>query len=690
MRKLFFYRLVLVIVVPLAFFSVAIAQDPNLPPSGNFDLINWKITLPDQSEIKETDLADGFESANEFYTDTITGAMVFRCPNDGATGGSSYPRCELREMLRAGNTLYSTKGIGKNNWVFSSSSEDNQQKAGGIDGTLRATVAVDHVSTTGESGKVGRVIIGQIHASDDEPCRLYYHKLPGNTKGSIYFAHEPITGSEQWHEMIGTKSSSASDPEDGIALGEKFSYEINVTGNFLSVSIMRPGKPDVQKTIDMSASGFANDWMYFKAGVYNQNNTGDSGDYCQVSFFALNKTHSDSINLAPTISITTPANDTTIGSGENLTIVASALDSNDSISKVEFFQGTKKLGEATSSPYNYTWNNVPEGSYMLSATATDSRGLSSTSSTVNLDVFDSSNNYGAPYEIPRFQPFMDECKLQAPTSTTVATSDKLKEGYTSDWFYVAEGDKVAFNQSGDSKRTELRHQDDWDLNNADRSFHGRLKFVKQTCDEVTVIQIHDDANVDNGPNKPLLRIYKHLTKAPENHLWAAIKTDAGGDNTRHFDLGEAPAGYFDWNVILEDGELIISINAEEKARLDVSFWTFRSYWKTGVYLQDDGEATVYFDELYLGEVSKVSKSDLDILYDIRVYPNPSASFVTINFGNTNFLDGTITLLDITGKIHQKVKIKGEKMVLQLVVNPGLYVLKIEKGDYIKTSQLVKI
>ena len=89
-----------------------------------------KLPLPDQSEIGEQELSNGFESEDEFYTDETTGAMVFRCPNDGETGGSTYPRSELREMLRGGNTNISTKGVGLNNWVFSSSSESVQNASG--------------------------------------------------------------------------------------------------------------------------------------------------------------------------------------------------------------------------------------------------------------------------------------------------------------------------------------------------------------------------------------------------------------------------------------------------------------------------------------------------------------------------------------------------------------------------------
>jgi poly(beta-D-mannuronate) lyase len=158
---------------------------------------------------------------------------------------------------------------------------------------MQATLAVNHVTSTGDSSQVGRVIIGQIHANDDEPLRLYYRKLPGNSKGSIYFAHEPNGGSDSWYDLIGSRSSSASNPSDGIALGEVFSYEIDVTYNTLTVTIYRDGKSPVSKSVNMSNSGYSDggQYMYFKAGVYNQNNSGDGSDYVQATFYSLEHTH---------------------------------------------------------------------------------------------------------------------------------------------------------------------------------------------------------------------------------------------------------------------------------------------------------------------------------------------------------------------------------------------------------------
>ncbi|HBF72677.1 MAG TPA: translation initiation factor SUI1 [Alteromonas australica] len=276
--------------------------DPSAPPSDNFDLSRWYLSIQTDDNgdgkadsIKENELNAGFEDSRFFYT-ANDGGMTFKSEIDGykTSTNTSYTRSELREMLRAGDTSIDTSGVNENNWVFSSAPSAAQNAAGGVDGNMKATVAVNHVTSTGDSGQVGRVIIGQIHASSDEPVRLYYRLLPGHDKGSIYFAHEPGNGNaEQWYEMIGSRSSSASEPSDGIALNEVFSYEIDVQGDTLTVKILREGKATVTETVDMSNSGYdvADEYMYFKAGVYNQNNTGDGDDYVQATFYALEVTH---------------------------------------------------------------------------------------------------------------------------------------------------------------------------------------------------------------------------------------------------------------------------------------------------------------------------------------------------------------------------------------------------------------
>ncbi|MCL7764851.1 polysaccharide lyase family 7 protein [Polaribacter sp. Z014] len=274
--------------------------DASKAPSQNFDLATWNLSIPENKgngtakTITVSEINSEYENSKYFYT-ADDGGMVFKCPVDGfkTSTGTSYTRVEFREMLRGTNTSIDTKGVNKNNWVFGTAPQADKTAAAAFDGEMSATLSVNHVTTTGDSSQQGRVIVGQIHANDDEPIRLYYRKLKDNPLGSIYFAHEPITGSEQWHEMIGSKDSSTSNPSDGIALDEKFSYNIKVVGDTLTVTITREGKADVVKTVNMLNSGYNNggQYMYFKAGVYNQNNTGDADDYVQATFYALEKSH---------------------------------------------------------------------------------------------------------------------------------------------------------------------------------------------------------------------------------------------------------------------------------------------------------------------------------------------------------------------------------------------------------------
>ena len=154
--------------------------DSSVAPSSNIDLSDWYLSVPTDTDdsgyadsIKEAALNDDYES-DYFYTGS-DGAMVFMCTVDGYKTSSSttYTRTELREMLRAGDTSIDTDDK-ENNWAFSSIDSDDQSDFGGIDGTLTATVAVNHVTTTStDDEQRGRIIIGQIHAENNEPLRLY-------------------------------------------------------------------------------------------------------------------------------------------------------------------------------------------------------------------------------------------------------------------------------------------------------------------------------------------------------------------------------------------------------------------------------------------------------------------------------------------------------------------------------------
>jgi hypothetical protein len=91
-------------------------------------------------------------------------------------------------------------------------------------------------------------------------------------------------------------------------------------------------------------------------------------------------------NQSPTCSITSPTSATTFTAPTSVTISAGSEDSDGTVAKVEFFQGTTKLGQATTSPYSYTWTGIAAGPYSLTVKATDNQGAVTTSSAVSIIV----------------------------------------------------------------------------------------------------------------------------------------------------------------------------------------------------------------------------------------------------------------------------------------------------------------
>lgn len=274
--------------------------DPLLPPSANFDLSNWKLALPidnDQNgkadNIYEAELNAGYINKDYFFTGE-DGGMVFKCPVKGSTTkNSTYARVELREMLRNGNKAHKNKGVNKNNWVFSSAPKKDKKAAAAVDGEMTATLAVNHVTTTGNKNHVGRLVIGQIHANTDEPIKIFYRKLKDNELGSLYFSHEINHGDSTFYNFVGGRSSKTKNPKDGIALNEKFTYKIKVIGNKMWVTLSRKGKDDIIKYINMRKSGYdeGGQYQYFKAGIYHINSSGNPDDYAQVTFYELKQSH---------------------------------------------------------------------------------------------------------------------------------------------------------------------------------------------------------------------------------------------------------------------------------------------------------------------------------------------------------------------------------------------------------------
>ena len=196
----------------------------------SIDLRGWKLTLPVGKPDEIRDL-DGFRS--EHFERTPDG-LRFRAPVEGVTTkGSSYPRCELREL-----------GC----WSTESGTH-----------ALALTQAITRVPA-----KKPHVVAGQIHDAKDDVVMI-------RLEGTKLF----VEG--------GGKSLGMLDPD--YKLGAFFDVLIRAAGGRVRVSYNGAEKVDVERP----AVG-----CYFKAGVYTQSNLerGDvAGEFGEVVLRSLAVRH---------------------------------------------------------------------------------------------------------------------------------------------------------------------------------------------------------------------------------------------------------------------------------------------------------------------------------------------------------------------------------------------------------------
>ena len=164
------------------------------------------------------------------------------------------------------------------------------------------------------------------------------------------------------------------------------------------------------------------------------------------------------IDAPPTVSLTSPTNNATFTSGANITLQASAGDTDGNVTKVQFLADAYLIGTATTAPYTSTWTAVPAGSYTLSAKATDNSGATVESSLVNISVVNS-----PPSAVALLNPAIDGTNFsfsfvtQTGFTYTVLRTDSLS---TINWQELTNfiGNGASANVSDGSRATQRFYQ----------------------------------------------------------------------------------------------------------------------------------------------------------------------------------------------------------------------------------------
>lgn len=153
--------------------------------------------------------------------------------------------------------------------------------------------------------------------------------------------------------------------------------------------------------IQLSSNG--TDWNPIKSVTGNNTATNDqtglsgTGRYVRIYGTARTTAYGYSIyevevygtaanNVLPTVSLTSPASTDAFTAPAAVTISATAVDTDGTISKVDFYNGTILLSSDVTAPYSFAWANVAAGTYAITAKATDNSGASVTSAAASITV----------------------------------------------------------------------------------------------------------------------------------------------------------------------------------------------------------------------------------------------------------------------------------------------------------------
>ena len=182
-----------------------------------------------------------------------------------------------------------------------------------------------------------------------------------------------------------------------------------------------------------TTSPYGYTWSNAAAGNYQVTAVARDNDGATGSSAAVAVTVNSATNQAPAVSLTSPAPGASFTAPANVTLTASASDTDGTVSRVEFYRGSTLIGSDTTSPYSATWNGAAAGSYTLTALAVDNGGAARTSTAVSITVT------SAPNQLPTVSitsPIAGQ-SFTAPASLTMTAAASDSDGtITGVDFYV--------------------------------------------------------------------------------------------------------------------------------------------------------------------------------------------------------------------------------------------------------------
>ena len=171
---------------------------------------------------------------------------------------------------------------------------------------------------------------------------------------------------------------------------------------------------------------FSFTWNSVAAGTYQLKATATDADSGSASSAVATVTVGSVTNQPPTVSLTAPTNGSTFTAPAAITLSATASDPENRLSKVDFFNGSTRLGTDTTAPFSFTWNSVAAGTYQLRAVATDANGGSASSAIASVTVATATGSKSVAFTASTQHSIVTSYLLEVfPSTANTATATAL-------------------------------------------------------------------------------------------------------------------------------------------------------------------------------------------------------------------------------------------------------------------------
>ncbi len=390
---------------------------------------------------------------------------------------------------------------------------------------------------------------------------------------------------------------------------------------------------------------------------------------------------------APSVTIINPGANAGFTTPASIKISAVATDKDGTISKVELYNGSKLLATKYSAPYTFTWNNVKEGKYILTAKATDNDGLTA-SDKISITVSASTRsrpivNITAPTNNYRFT---------AKATIKISANAADKDGTIK---------KVEFYNGSRLFKIEYRRPYLFTWNNVPA---GNYTITAKAIDNDGNVTTSAGVSISVVANKPPTvslinpdnnRVYK----GPANIYIRALANSSSGKikkvdlysnnrllGTQYLDpfvisWKHVPAGTYILKAIATDNHGLSTASAPVKVSVAKT--------KSSVSSRPSSDNSAAVAD------STIDKLDFsDNTASLKVSPNPVSTTLNIaTKGLEQNKELTISVVSVSGSTIKTIRSNTSAQVVQIDVsslNNGVYIIKVVCGNKVLSQQFVKL